>query len=128
MKGQGTPGSRVRKINDKRLRKRICYTGDFKKAGLRGFWKKKKEGKTLSNVVRNEAVLSTIPGEIRRGRGYKISPWQGGGDVNTPSRSEIHELRGWRSVFGGVARSGFVWAMLTFFGELQTIGKARGIS
>lgn len=43
MKGQGTPGSRVRKINDKRLRKRICYTGDFKKAGLRGFWKKKKK-------------------------------------------------------------------------------------
>ena len=45
MKGQGTPGSRVRKINDKRLRKRICYTGDFKKAGLRGFWKKKKNMK-----------------------------------------------------------------------------------
>lgn len=40
MKGQGTPSSRVRKINDKRIRKRICYTGDFKKAGLSEFGKK----------------------------------------------------------------------------------------
>lgn len=105
MKGQGTPGSRVRKINDKRLRKRICYTGDFKKAGLRGFWKKKKkkkhEGKTLLNVARNEAVLSTIPGEIKRGRGYKISPWRGRGGCKHPvevrdSRIEGLEVGFWR--------------------------------